>query len=123
MCGGSDDVKGIAYQAVNPDHARPSDKMNEISEARSAFHEVLEWYNRARHSPGAQPPTFDDVANKTSDGLKYLDAHNDAMTTDPRFKPQNSSQGSDGIYISKFPYSPNIPPVLNPELLLFKFKK
>lgn len=74
-------------------------------------------------NPGTTAPTFDDVKNKTPAGLNYLDAHNKAMATDLRFTPPNSSQGPDGIYISKFPYSPSLPPALNPEILLFKFKK
>src|SRR5690606_16049871 len=123
MFGGKDDGKAIANQTVNPDHTKAIDKMNGMPEGTSVLHEVLEAYNGAKDNPGTQPPTFDDVANKTPEGLKYLDAHNKAMTTDPRFKPPNSSQGADGIYISKFPYDPAIPPALNPEILLFKFKK
>jgi hypothetical protein len=56
------------------------------------------------------------------DAKAYLNAHNAAVGLDPRFKPPNASQGVDGIYISKYPYDPRIPPTLNPEILLFKFR-
>ena len=113
----------VATQTVNPDHTKAIDKMNEMPKGTSVLHEVLEAFNGAKDNPGTKAPTFADVANKTPDGLHYLDAHNKAMTTDPRFVPPNSSQGAEGIYISKFPYSPSIPAALNPEILLFKFKK
>ena len=123
MFGEKDDGKAVANQTVNPDHTKAIDEMNEMPNGTSILHEVLESYNGAKGSPLTQAPTFDDVKNKTPDGVAYLKAHDKALATDPRFKPPNSSQGPDGIYISKFPYNPNIPPALNPEVLLFKFKK
>ena len=87
------------------------------------LHEVLESYIGAKDNPGTKAPTFADVENKTANGEAYLNAHNKAEAVDPRHKAPNSSVGPDGIYISKFPYNPNLPPALNPEILLFKFKK
>ena len=89
----------------------------------SVLHEVLESYIGAKENPGTQAPTFEDVQNKASNGISYLNAHNKAMATDARFKAPNISVGADGVYISKFPYSPKIPAALNTEILLFKFKK
>jgi len=118
-----DDGTVVANQTINPDHTKEIDKMNEMPKGTSVLHEVLEAFNGAKDNPGTKAPTFTDVVNKTPDGLNYLNAHNKAMTTDPRFVPANLSQGADGIYISKLPYSPSIPAALNPEILLFKFKK
>jgi hypothetical protein len=110
-------------QTVNTDHTKAIDNMNENPPGSSVLHEVLESYIGAQDSPGARAPTFLDVENKTPKGVAYLNAHKKAMSVDPRYKPANSSIGADGVYISKFPYDPLIPPSLNPETLLFKFKK
>ena len=124
--GGSEvkeDGKVVAGQTVNPNHTKAIDKMNGIPEGVTVLHEVMEAYNGAVDSPGANAPTFEDVANKTDSGKAYLKAHNKTVKTDPRYKSPNISKGADGIYISKFPYNRNIPTSLNPEILLFKFKK
>jgi RHS repeat-associated protein len=125
MFGGKDDGKVLATQTVNPEQTKKIDAFYGESPGVSVLHEVIEAYNGGQDNPNAQAPTFDDVQNATPAGLKYLDAHNNAMATDPRFIPPNSSQGADGVYISKKPYDDTIPinlrPLLNPEMLLFKF--
>jgi hypothetical protein len=117
-----EDGKVVAGQTVNPNHTKSIDKMNGIPEGVTVLHEVIEAYNGAVDSPGANAPTFEDVANKTASGEAYLKAHNKTVKTDPRYKSPNVSQGADGIYISKFPYNPNLPTSLNPEIQLFKLK-
>jgi RHS repeat-associated protein len=125
MFGGKDDGKVLATQTVNPEQTKKIDAFYGESPGVSVLHEVVEAYNGGQDNPNAQAPTFDDVQNATPAGLKYLDAHNNAMATDPRFIPPNSSQGADGVYISKKPFDDTIPinlrPLLNPEMLLFKF--
>ena len=117
------DGKTNATQTVNPGGTEAIDKINEMPKGTSMLHEVLESYIGAKEAPGTQAPTFEDVQNKTSNGTSYLNAHNKAMVTDPRFKAPNISRGSEGVYISKFPYNSSIPTTLNPEILLFKFIK
>jgi RHS repeat-associated protein len=123
--GGSEvkDDKTVATQTVNPDQTKQIDNFYDVKEGVSVEHEVLEAYVGATDHPGTTPPTFEDVANKTPNGQAYLDAHTQADALDPRHKDPNSSAGPDGVYISKFPYDAKLPPSLNPEILLFKFKK
>ena len=124
--GGSEikeDGKVVTKQTVNPDHMEKIEQLNGADKGSSMMHEVLESYIGGKDNPGTKAPTFDDVKNKTPSGNAYLNAHNKADAIDPRHKAPNSSQGPDGIYISKFPYDPALPPALNPEILLFKFKK
>jgi hypothetical protein len=116
------DGKTVATQTVNPDHTEKIENLTGASKGSAVMHEVLEAYIGAVDSPGAGTPTFADVGNNTANGKAYLDAHQGANATDPRHQDANSSASPDGksIYVSKFPYSPNIPPSLNPEILLFK---
>ena len=122
--GGSEvkDGKTVANQKVDPAQSKELDKMYEMPKGTAVLHEVLEAFIGAKNSPGAKSPTFDDVKNKTPDGLKYLDAHNEAKTTDPRFKEPNLSRDANGIYIHKFPYDDLIPTALNPGTPVVKFK-
>ncbi len=122
--GGSEvkDGKTVANQKVDPAQTKELDKMYEMPKGTAVLHEVLEAFIGAKNSPGAKSPTFDDVKNKTPDGLKYLDAHNEAKTTDPRFKEPNLSRDANGVYIHKFPYDDLIPTALNPGTPVVKFK-
>ena len=118
----NEDGKVTSTQTVNPVHTEAIDKMNEIPSGTTVLHEVMESYIGAKDSPGTSAPTsFDDISSKTPDGMAYLNAHNKAMATDPRYKEPNVSQGAEGVYISKFPYNRLLPPKLNPEVLLIKF--
>ena len=124
--GGSEvqkDGTTVATQTVNPEHTKQIDELNDASKGSSVLHEVLEAFIGAKDSPGAKAPTFEDVANKTTNGVAYENAHNKAEAIDPRHKAPNSSVGTDGVYISKFPYNSSLPAALNPEVLLFKFNK
>jgi RHS repeat-associated protein len=123
--GGSEvkDGKTIATQTLNPDHTKKIDEVNGAPKGVSVLHEVIESYVGAKDSPGTGAPTFADVENKTPNGVAYENAHNKAEALDPRHKAPNSSVDASGVYISKFPYSPNIPAAINPEILLFKFRK
>jgi RHS repeat-associated protein len=123
--GGSEvkDGKTVANQSVDPEQTKEIDKMYEMPKGTSVLHEVLEAFIGAKNSPGAKSTTFDDVLNKTPDGLKYLDAHNEAMTTDPRFKAPNLSRDANGVYIHKFPYDDLLPAAINPGVPVVKFKK
>jgi len=113
----------VATQTVNPDQTKAVSNLTKGQAGVAVLHETLEAYIGAKDHPGTIAPTFDDVKNKTPNSLNYVDAHNKAVALDPRFTPPNASQGPDGIYVSKFPYNPNLPPALNPEILLFQFRK
>jgi hypothetical protein len=118
--GGSEvkDGKTITTQTLNPDQAKKITDFYGGQKGEPVLHEIIESYIGGKDSPGTPAPTFD----KNSPGYAaYLSAHNKAVALDPRHINLNSSAGPDGIYISKFPYDPAIPPTLNPEILLFKF--
>ncbi|HEY5750649.1 MAG TPA: RHS repeat-associated core domain-containing protein [Chryseolinea sp.] len=122
--GGSEvkeDGKVEAKQTVNPGHTEKIDEMTNAPKGTSVLHEVLEAYIGATDSPGSGAPTFEDVANKTKNGVAYESAHNKAEAADPRHKAPNTIVDPSGVYISKYPYNPNMPAILNPEVLLFKF--
>lgn len=123
--GGSEvkkDGKVEATQTVNPDHTKKMEDLSGVPTGVSVLHEILEAYQGAKDNPGTSAPTFSDVENGTPAGVAYKNAHDKAEGLDPRFKAPNLSVDQSGVYITKFPYDPSVPPALNPEVLLFKFK-
>ncbi|MDH5366185.1 MAG: hypothetical protein OEW67_04310 [Cyclobacteriaceae bacterium] len=115
--------KTTANQTVNPEQMSKIDEFYETKSGASMLHEVLEAYIGAKDSPGIGGPTFKDVQNKTVNGVGYLNAHRKAKVLDPRHVSPNIVQDPTGIFITKFPYDPNIPKILNPELLINNLKK
>lgn len=119
----NEDGTVTANQTVNPDHTQKIDEFYKAPEGVSVMHEVLEAYIGAKDNPGNGAATYKDVDDKTPTGLGYLNAHDKTQAIDPRHKEPNTSIGTDGVYISKFPYIKGVPSTINPEILLFKFEK
>ena len=112
-------------QTVNPNMTAKIDNFYGAPKGVSVLHEVIESYIGGKDSPGLGAPTFADVQNKTSVGTAYESAHLKAETLDPRHVTPNISQDptTGQVYISKYPYNPNIPPALNPEILIDDLSK
>ncbi|HEY4538773.1 MAG TPA: RHS repeat-associated core domain-containing protein, partial [Faecalibacter sp.] len=124
--GGSEvngDGKVITSQTVNPEMTGKIDEFYGVQNGVSVLHEVIESYIGGKESPGIGSPTFDDVQKKTPTGVGYLNAHNKTEALDPRHVAPNIIADPNGIFISKFPYDPNIPKALNPEILINDLKK
>ncbi|QTY28393.1 RHS repeat-associated core domain-containing protein [Flavobacterium sp. CS20] len=124
--GGSEvngDGKVITSQTVNPEMTGKIDEFYGVQNGVSVLHEVIESYIGGKESPGIGSPTFDDVQKKTPTGVGYLNAHNKTEALDPRHVAPNIIADPNGIFISKFPYDPNIPKELNPEILINDLKK
>lgn len=115
--------KVITDQTVNPEMTQKIDEFYGVQKGVSVLHEVIESYIGGKESPGIGAPTFADVQNNTPTGLGYLNAHNKTDALDPRHVSPNIVADPTGIYISKFPYDPNIPKALNPEILINNLKK
>ena len=123
--GGSEvkeDGKVVTSQTVNPEMTEKIDEFYEVSNGVSVLHEVIESYIGGKESPGIGSPSFEDVENKTPTGVGYLNAHNKTETLDPRHVAPNIVADQTGIYMTKFPYDPNIPKLLNPEVLINDLK-
>ena len=124
--GGSEvngDGKVITSQTVNSEMTGKIDEFYGAQNGVSVLHEVIESYIGGKESPGIGSPTFDDVQNKTPAGVGYLNAHNKTEALDQRHVAPNIIDDPKGIFISKFPYDPNIPKALNPEILINDLKK
>lgn len=117
------DGKVQTSQTVNPEQTKKIDDFYGAEKGVSVLHEVIESYIGGKESPGIGAPTFDDVKNKTATGVGYENAHDKTEAIDPRHIAPNIIQDPSGIYISKLPYSPNIPISINPEILINNLKK
>lgn len=117
------DGKTQTSQIVNPEQTKKIDEFYEAEKGVSILHEVIESYIGGKESPGIGAPNFDDVSNKTPTGVGYLNAHEKTEAIDPRHKAPNIIVDPSGIYMSKFPYNPNIPTSINPEVLINNLKK
>ncbi len=116
------DGKTIANQTVNPDMTETIDQFYNTDSGVSLLHEVLEAYIGGKESPGTNPPTFEDVQNKTPDGVNYLNAHNKAENIDPRHVAPIVTQdpNTGHLYINK-PHP--VIPQLNVEQLINDLSK
>ena len=119
----NEDGSVTVNQTVNPEMTGKIDEFYEVENGVSVLHEVIEAYIGAVDSPGIGAPTFDDVKNKTPNGVGYKNAHDKTEALDSRHVAPNIIVDPAGIYISKFPYDPNIPKSLNPEILINNLKK
>jgi hypothetical protein len=117
--GGSEvdaDGKVQTHQTINPNMAQTIDKFYEMSNGVTTMHEVLESYIGGTESPGTGTTTYGQ--ENTRESKAYKNAHDKARIADPRHKVPNIVIDPSGVYISKFPYDPDIPKILNPEILI-----
>lgn len=112
---------------VNPNQAKIYSDVYQTLAGVIATHEILESYSAALQSPGANPPTFDDITKKTENGKNYLAAHKIAMRQDPRFvEPTIIGDNSSGTGIYYLRQMRTVPGVIVPfayEQELFKKKR
>ncbi len=113
-----------ASQTINPKMTKKIDAMYEMPDGSTMKHEVLEAYIGGDQSPGATPPTFQDVQNNTANGQAYMNAHNQAKALDPNYQEPINSQDpkTNKVYISKFDPSV-VPPNANKEEIINDLSK
>ena len=110
----NEDGKVIASQIVNPKMTKKIDEFYEAGEGVSVLHEVLEAYIGAKDSPNTSSRiTFEDIENKTPDGMAYLNAHDKANALDPRHKEVDlvKDPNTGHIFMQRlYQFHPDIPP-------------
>lgn len=110
-----------ANQTANTTQSKEVDEFYGSDIGVTVLHEVLEAFIGGKESPGTGPPTFNDVQNKTANGLGYLNAHNKAKQLDPRYIEPNVTHDCNTCpkYINK-PHP--VIPGLNIEVMINNMK-
>ncbi|MDM1044965.1 type IV secretion protein Rhs [Myroides sp. 1354] len=114
------DESGVVQtmQTVNPSQTDKIDGFYKMKKGTTMKHEVLESYLGGIRSPGLGQPTEENTSNYDA----YLNAHNDAMRLDKKFKEPNVILDPKGVYISKKPYIEGSKKK-NPEILINNLKR
>ena len=109
---------------VNPNQTEIAGTFYETEAGAYVTHEILESYNAAEKSPGAQPASFADIQNKTPNAKAYLKAHNKAIRQDGNFvEPTFIGDNSSGTGVYKLQKMKSVPGVSVPlpfEVELYK---
>ena len=123
----NEDGTVTATTDVNPNQTEIAGDFYGIDAGVYVNHEILESYNSAIDSPGAQPASFQDIQNKTPDAKSYLNAHNKSIRQDGRFvEPTIIGDNSNGTGVYKLQKMKNVPGVTIPlpfEVELYKKQK